>query len=108
VVGVLAPKGSGREPAAIRDDLLVVPDAHLHGRLRVPRGLQLNIDAQVAPGGRPWRPYPTSSTETVLRRTHRLNPADSSDFAITSPDDVIKAADQPPRTCSGACSPASR
>ncbi len=90
VIGVLAPKGSNVS-GSDQDDLVVVPIRTYTAAFGFPEGYN-NIDAQVAPE------VAVSTVrdlvEKTMRRSHRLNPADSNDFAITSPDDVIKAADQ--------------
>jgi putative ABC transport system permease protein len=89
VVGVLEAKGAAAA-GSDRDDLLVVPVRTYTAAYGFAEGY-LNFEAQIAP--EVSVASARVATESVLRRTHRLNPGESSDFAISSPDDVIKAAD---------------
>src|SRR5262249_21133352 len=97
VIGILAEKGASTSGSDL-DDVVVLPVTTFNIYIGLPNGYS-SIES------RPEEPdlldEASAEVTEILRRSHRIGPNDLDDFRVTSPAQVIRAADQTTRILTG-------
>jgi putative ABC transport system permease protein len=97
VIGVLAEKGYSTGGADL-DDLILMPVTTFNNNLNASEGYAY---IEIEPAGPVLLDVAKSEATAILRQAHRLASDEENDFTISSPLEVIRAADRTSRTLSG-------
>jgi putative ABC transport system permease protein len=93
VVGVLVEKGFSTNAIDL-DDLVLVPTTTFHTHLS---GTTIYAYIEVEPASKALLDSARGEITDILRRGHGLGPDDANDFTVSSPLEVIRAADRTAR-----------